>query len=108
MFFVFSLLWACANGIFSIKAIGGGIRLCAHYVIMLIATMLCLLLPFGVVSNAEGTLDASKFLVGAVLFTVLYFAVMGIRYLIGSAFKKNAETAKEYEKQFSKKQVNRK
>ncbi len=100
LFFLFSLLWACANVIFSLKNIGGGIRLFVHYLIMLFAFFTCLLLPLG-------SLKASGYLIGAVIFTIVYFAVMGIIHLISSKFKANVESTQKYEKQFSKKRSKR-
>ena len=98
LFFLFSLLWACANVIFSIKTIGGGIRLFIHYLIMLLAVFLCLLLPLA-------SLKASGYLVGGVLFTAIYFTVMGIVHLITTKYKTNVESTENYEKQFSKKAI---
>ncbi len=96
LFFLFSLLWACANVIFSIKTIGGGVRLVVHYLIMLFAFFACLLLPLS-------SLKASGYLIGAVIFTLIYFAIMGLIHLFTSKLKANVESTENYEKQFSKK-----
>lgn len=99
LFFLFSLLWACANVIFSIKSIGGGIRLFLHYLIILFAFFTCLMLPLKP--------RTSGYLIGVVLFTLIYFAVMGIIHLITVKFKANVESTENYEKQFSKKSSKR-
>ena len=94
LFFVFSCLVCCANLIFSLKSLGGGIRLTIHYLITLFAFYSCFLLSLN--------LGASGLLVGFVMFTAVYFAVMGIRRVLISSYRKNLDASEEYEKQYSK------
>jgi hypothetical protein len=96
LFFFFSLFWACANVIFSFKTLGGGVRLIIHYLIMLFSFYAFLLLPLA-------TLKASGYFVGVIVFSIVYFATMGIIHLISTKFKANVESSEKYEKQFSKK-----
>ena len=93
LFFVFSLLLACANTIFSIKALSGGLRLVIHYLITAFGFYACFMLSL--------SLRASSQLVGLVTFTAVYFAVMGIGALISSRYRANAEKAEKYTKKFS-------
>ena len=93
LFFVFSCLISCASLIFALKSLGGGTRLILHYLITLFAFYSCFLLTLG--------LRASGLVVGFVLFTAVYFAVMGIRRALLSSYRKNLEASEEYEKQYS-------
>ena len=92
LFFVFSCLLSCANLIFELKTMGGGLRLLSHYLIILFAFYSCFLLTLG--------LKTSGLVVGFVMFTAVYFAVMGIRRALISSYRKNVEASEEYQKQF--------
>ena len=93
LFFVFSLLLACANTVFSIKALSGGLRLIIHYLITVFGFYACFMLSL--------SLRASSQLVGLVAFTAIYFAIMGISALISSRYRANVEKAEKYTKKYS-------
>lgn len=92
LFFVFSLLLACANVVFSLKRISAVLRTVIHYFITLFAFYACLLLPL--------SLRAASLLIGFAVFTALYAAVMGISAFILSRYRSSAERTEEYSKQF--------
>ena len=93
LFFVFSLLLACANTVFTIKALSGGLRLIIHYLITVFGFYACFMLSL--------SLRASSQLVGLVAFTAIYFAIMGISALISSRYRANVEKAEKYTKKYS-------
>lgn len=94
LFFVFSLLLACANCLFGVKSISGGLRLLIHYVITLFAFYTCFMLSL--------SLRTSGMLIGLVAFTAVYFAIMGISAAFTSKYRSNSEKAEEYQKQYGK------
>lgn len=100
LFFVFSLLLALANMLLSIKAIHAALRYAAHYIIATFGFWTCFCLP-------NDKMDASKTLVGIVLFTVGYAIVMAIYAFIKSRLKKAVKSEDKYEKQFSGKKNKR-
>ena len=93
LFFVFSILLSCANAILSVKKLHAALRYIAHYMISTFGFWTCFCLP-----NA---MDASKTLVGIVLFTLGYAIVMAIYAFVKSRIKKATATKDVYEKQFS-------
>ena len=99
LFFVFSLLLALANALLSIKSIHTALRYAAHYIIATFGFWTCFCLP--------NSMDASKTLVGIVLFTVGYAIVMAIYAFIKSRLKKAVKSEDKYEKQFSGKKNKR-
>lgn len=95
LFFVFSLLFAAANTVLRLERPSGALRVAVHYVLTLFAFYACFILPL--------SMRASQVLVGAVIFTVLYFAVFGIAMLFRARYRANREASEKYEKQYSKK-----
>ena len=95
LFFVFSLLFAIANTILSIKQLNGALRYILHYVICVFGFYSCLILP-----SAPTTGGA---IIMAVLFTFVYVIVMAIIGLFKAKLKKNREVTDTYTKQFSTK-----
>lgn len=95
LFFVFSLLLAIANALLAAKAIHTALRYVIHYLICAVGFWLCFCLP--------NEMDASKTLVGIVLFSVLYAIIMALRGIFSHRIKKikKKETNEKYEKQFS-------
>lgn len=94
LFLVFSFLIALANGILKIGAISAYLRRALHFAICGIALYLCLLLPINP--------TASYIIIGISLYTVFYFAGLGIISFYRSRYKKESEKSKEYTKHFSK------
>ncbi len=94
LFFVFSCLMSCAGLLLRAERLGGGARLILHYLITLFGFYTCFVLSLN--------LKASGLVVGFTLFTALYFAVMGIRRALLNAYRKNAEAAESYQKQYGK------
>ena len=95
LFFVFSLLLSAANTVLSLPRPSGKIRVFIHFVITLFAVYACFMLPI--------SMRASSVLVGMVIFSMLYFAVLGIVAAFRSKYRRNAEAVEKYNKQFSKK-----
>ena len=95
LFFVFSLLLSIANALVKAKAIHIALRYLIHYLICAIGFWLCFCLP--------NKMDASKTLVGIVLFSILYAIIMTLRGIFSRRFKKikQKESNEKYEKQFS-------
>ena len=95
LFFVFSLLLSIANALVKAKAIHIALRYLIHYLICAIGFWLCFCLP--------NKMDASKTLVGIVLFSILYAIIMALREIFSRRFKKikQKESNEKYEKQFS-------
>ena len=95
LYFIFSVLLAVANGIFSLKSIHSGARLVIHLLICLVAFYTCFLLPL--------SLNASGLLVGIVTFILIYFIIAGLIALFSARYKKNTEKTEEYVNQYKKK-----
>ena len=93
LFFVFSCLLSIANAILSIQRLHSVLRYIFHYAICVFGFWTCFCIP-----NA---MNASKTLVGIVLFSVGYAIIMPIIAIFKRRLQ-NAEKPKEkYEKQFS-------
>ena len=95
LFFMASVLFSAANGIFKIEKLGGGSKVFIHYILTLAAFYTCMLLPL--------SLDTSTLIVGIALFSVLYFIIFGVYSLIRSRYKANASQGEKYTAQFKKK-----
>ena len=92
---LFSLLASAAWSISRLPQLTGGWRLLSHYAILMLSFYLCFLVP--------ASMKAAQTLIGVVLFSAAYFAVMGIALLLRSRFRANAEKEAEYKPQYSKK-----
>ena len=95
LFFVFSFLLSIANMLFAIKKIHIALRYILHYVIVTFGFWACFCLP--------NNMNASRTLVGLVIFSVVYAIVMTIIGLFSRRLKKMQKNEKKYEKQFSNK-----
>lgn len=95
LFFIFSLLLSIANALFAIKAIHSALKYLLHYLISAFGFWTCFCIPTD--------MNASRTLVGMVLFTVVYAIIMAVTriftYRLNKA--KNKEKNEKYEKQFS-------
>jgi hypothetical protein len=94
LFFVFSVLLAAANCLYSLDRPSGGARLIIHYLITLFAFYTCFMLSL--------SLRASSTLVGLVVFTAVYFAIMGVWAAFRAKYRTNKENAEKYISQYSK------
>lgn len=94
LFFVFALLFALANGIFALERLSGGTRVLVHYLITVFAFYACFMLPI--------SMRASSVIVGLVVFSLVYFAVLGLTSLFKSRYRTNVERAQGYQKQYGK------
>lgn len=95
LFFVFSVLFSVAGGIYRIKQLAAALRLLIHFLICTLAFYLCFLLPVPMTPSAV--------FVGMIFFVLIYFAVAGILALTLSRFRKAKEANTVYERQYSKK-----
>lgn len=95
LFFVFSLLLALANNVLSLEKLSGKVKVLIHYLLTVFAFYACFMLPL--------SMRASSVLVGLVIFTLVYFAILGIAVAFKSRYRRNTEKAEKYEKQYSKK-----
>ena len=95
LFFIASILFATANGVFKIERLHVAVKFILHYVLTLFAFWACMLLPL--------SLDTSTAIVGVALFSVLYLIVALIASLIRSRYKKNTDKDEEYVPQYKKK-----
>ena len=97
LFFAFSLLLSIANAILATKAIHVAIRYLIHYLICAFGFWTCFCLP--------NRMDASKTLVGIVLFSIVYTIIMVLVGIFTRRLKKvkKKENSEKYEKQFSSK-----
>ena len=94
LFFVFSLLFALANALFAFDKMSGGTRVLLHYLITAFAFYACFMLPL--------SMRASSIIVGLVVFSLVYFAVLGLSSLFRSRYRANIERAQKYQKQYDK------
>lgn len=95
LFFVFSLLWAIADFVRSIKAIPSPLGYALHYIICAFGFYACFMLPVN--------MRASTVLTGLVIFTLAYWVIIGISAIFSSKLRKNREQVQKYEGQFKKK-----
>lgn len=93
LFFVFSVLLSIANLILAIKPLHVFLRYLFHYIICAFGFWSCFCLP--------NSMDASKTLVGIVLFSIAYAVIIAIYVFCKSRIKKSKESEQKYEKQFS-------
>ena len=94
LFFVFSLLLAGANSVFSIKELNAAIRVILHYVFTTFGFYVCFMM----------TLDmrAAQVFIGLVVFTLIYFIILGIIAAFRAKYRSNTERSEKYEKQYKK------
>ncbi len=92
LFYVFSLLVAVANTLFSLPKLSYALKVLCHYLICVFAFYTCFMLPVG--------MRASGVFIGVILFTVIYFAAFGIISLFRAKYRSNLEKTQSYQKQF--------
>ena len=95
LFFVFSLLTALANTVFSIDKIITALKVAIHFVIVMFAFYACLLLPL--------SMPASSIFVGLAFAAIAYAIIMSLIAFFHSRFKRISENSQKYEKKFDKK-----
>ena len=94
LFYIFSLLIALANTLLKLERPSAKLRVFIHYVLTAFAFYVCLMLPL--------SMRASSVLVGLVIYTIVYFIILGLGTLFRAKYRSNTEKAQKYEKQFSK------
>ena len=94
LFFIASILFAAANGIFKLEKLHIAARFILHYILTLFAFWTCMLLPL--------SLDTPTAIVGIAIFSVIYLIVTLIASLIRSRYKKNTDADEEYTPQYKK------
>ncbi len=92
--FIFSFLAAAAWGLYRMPRLPSAARLLLHYGILTLAFYLCFLFP--------AFMNGAQVFIGIVVFTALYFAIMGIGALFLARFRVNAEQASPYSEQYKK------
>ena len=92
LFFVFAVLLAAANTLFSFENLHIAIKVIIHYVTTAAGFYTCFLLPLD--------LQASHTLVGMTLFTVIYFVIFAIIALFRSRYKRNKENSEAYKRKY--------
>ncbi len=96
LFFVFAVLLSLANSLLSLDRPSMALRVLMHYVITAFAFYACFMLT--------QSMRASEVIVGLVIFTLVYFAIMGIVAAFKSKYRSNLEKAEKYQRQYAKKQ----
>jgi hypothetical protein len=94
LFFLASLLFSLANGIFRINKLHGAVKLLLHYLLSTFAFCACMLLPL--------SLDSTSTLVGIILFSVIYFIIAALIAFFRARYKRRVDENSEYKSQFSK------
>ena len=94
LFFVFSLLLAGANTVFSIKSLHAAVRIILHYLFTIFGFYVCFMMSLG--------MRTTQVFIGLVLFTVVYFIVLGIVAAFKAKYRTNTERSENYEKQYKK------
>ena len=95
LFFVFSLLWAAADAVRSIKQIPAPLGRVIHFVVALFGFYACFTLPVRMLPSAT--------LTGLVIFSVLYWLFFGLKAFFTSRLKRNREQSAKYQGQFKNK-----
>lgn len=94
LFYVFSLLFAAANSLKSIKALHKAVALLLHFAITVFAFYACFLLPLG--------MSSSNVFIGLAVYTVAYVLISAVMAIFKSRLKANSEVNEEYVSQFTK------
>ena len=95
LFFVASILFSAANGIFKLPRVHSAVKFVIHYLLTLAAFWACMLLPL--------SLDPSTAVVGAVLFSLIYLVIAIIASVIRARYRRNTDKDEEYVPQYKKK-----
>lgn len=92
--FMFAWLASLAQILHRAKRIPGAGRVLLRFAVFAIAFYVCFLLP--------ASMTAPQILIGLVLFTLAYAAIVGLTSLFLSRFRANATPQEEYTSQFKK------
>ncbi len=95
LFFIFSVLWSIADAIRAFKRIPAVLGRVIHFVICIFAFYACFMLPVRMLP--------SNILSGLVIFTLVYWVILGIKTFFASRLQRNREQAEPYQGQFKKK-----
>ena len=95
LFFVFSLLWALADAIRTIKAIPFPLGRIIHFVICAFGFYACFMLAV--------RMTPSNTLTGIIIFSFVYWICVGLKAFFSSRLKRNREQSQKYQGQFKNK-----
>jgi hypothetical protein len=90
LFFPFALAVCAATRIFDVKAMDTWLKTSLHFIVTMLATFLCLILPIG------GDLTSTAMLVGMFLFCVIYAAVFAVLALCRARDTRKNNREQEY------------
>ncbi len=92
--FMFAWLSSLAQALYRMKNVPRVGRSLLRYAVFTLSFYLCFLLP--------AAMTAPQILIGLVLFTLAYGAIMGIGSLFLTRFRENTRPAQDYQNQFKK------
>ena len=92
--FMFAWVASLAQAVFRMESVPRVGRTLLRFFILAFAFYICFLLP--------ASMTSAQVLIGLVLFTLIYAAVMGVCTLFLSRFRANAKPEEAYESQFKK------
>ena len=95
LFFVASVLFSAANGLFKIEKLHSALKIMLHYFLTLAAFYTCMLLPL--------SLDTPTLIVGIALCSIIYLIIASVYALIRSRYRANKKQNEAYVSQFKKK-----
>ena len=95
LFFVFSLLWAFADAIRSLKAIPFPFGRVIHFVICLFGFYACFMLAV--------RMTPSNTLTGIIIFSFVYWCCIGAKAFFSARLKQSREQTQKYQGQFKNK-----
>lgn len=94
LFFVFALLLAGANTVFSLRSLHSALRVILHYIFTTFGFYVCFMMTLG--------MRTAQVFIGLVIFTLIYFIVLGIVAAFRARYRANTEKSEKYEKQYKK------
>ena len=94
--FVFAMFFALANAVYALPGLAHGLRLLAHFVLVVGSLYLCLYLPSG-----AGTATSGKLLI-LMLLLVMYWLFMGLYLAMSRTIRARQPKKTEYQSVFKK------
>ena len=95
LFFVFSMLWASADAIRTIKKIPSPLGRVIHFIICLFGFYACFMLAVNMLP--------SNILTGLIIFSLCYWIFVGLKAFFSSRLKRTREGSQKYQGQFKSK-----
>ena len=94
LFFVFSVLLSLANTLFSIEKLHMALKIICHYLLTSFGFFVCFMMSLA--------MRTSQIFVGLVIFTAVYFIILGIVAAFRSRYRANKESSEKYENKHKK------